>query len=103
MLMAYSTCNQFWRTLPNLIMDEHKVEDVETKGEDHVYDECCHICMARPLAPEKPKKPASWTDQRLDMLERGSSGDDFEDWMVEIHKFDRGHNSRVIHDRNLMG
>lgn len=30
-------------------MDELKPEDIDTDQEDHIYDEACHICMARPL------------------------------------------------------
>ena len=36
-------------------MDENNIEDVDTKGEDHVYDESCHVCMARPLSSIQPK------------------------------------------------
>lgn len=67
------------------------------------YDEVCHICMARPLAPEKPKQKTSWTDERLDMLEKGSTGDDFEDWMIEQSKEIGQRRPRMIHDANLVG
>jgi len=49
MMLIYDTCTQFIRTIPDLVADENNIEDVDTKGEDHVYDEACHICMARPL------------------------------------------------------
>ena len=49
MMVVYASCTHFTRTLSNLIMDENNVEDVQTKGEDHVYDEACLITMARPL------------------------------------------------------
>ncbi len=32
-------CNNLIRTLPTLVHDEHKVEDVETEGEDHAADD----------------------------------------------------------------
>jgi hypothetical protein len=48
MMQIYSTCSQFIRTIPLLQADIKDVEDVDTTGEDHVYDEACHICMARP-------------------------------------------------------
>jgi hypothetical protein len=46
-LVVYRCCEQFIRTIPNLVMDEQTLEDIDTKGEDHIYDECCHIVMAR--------------------------------------------------------
>lgn len=50
MMQIYSTCEQFIRTIPDLVVDPNNIEDVETKGEDHVYDEACHVCMARPIS-----------------------------------------------------
>jgi hypothetical protein len=38
MMVVYRHCRQFIRTIPDLIVDEHNVEDVDTKGEDH----CLH-------------------------------------------------------------
>jgi hypothetical protein len=49
MLLVYDVCEHFIRTIPQLATDRHNVEDVDTTGEDHVYDEACHACMARPL------------------------------------------------------
>jgi hypothetical protein len=49
MLLVYNTCEQFIRTIPDLVADENNIEDVDTKGEDHVYDEACLVAMARPL------------------------------------------------------
>lgn len=49
MMLIYKNCEQFIRTIPNIVMDEHNVEDVDDQCEDHCYDEACHICMARPL------------------------------------------------------
>lgn len=52
MLVVYDVCEQFIRTIPLLVADRHNVEDIDTSGEDHIYDEACHVCMARPLAPQ---------------------------------------------------
>ncbi len=51
MLVVYDVCEQFIRTIPSLVTDRHNVEDIDTNAEDHIYDEACHVCMARPLAP----------------------------------------------------
>jgi hypothetical protein len=55
MLQVYDTCLDFIRTIPLLTTDRHNVEDIDTTGEDHIYDEACHACMARPLAPGRGK------------------------------------------------
>ena len=49
MLMVYDCCVDFIRTIPSLQADPHKPEDVDTRLEDHIYDESCHAVMARPM------------------------------------------------------
>ena len=56
MLFVYDTCKQFIRTIPNLVMDDNDIEDIDTDTEDHIYDEAALVCMARPLAMERPRK-----------------------------------------------
>ena len=70
MLVVSDRCKQFIRTIPNLTMDTHNIEDVDTTGEDHVFDEAAQICMARPMAMVDPEKRKSDTDRRLERLER---------------------------------
>jgi hypothetical protein len=53
MLYVTSNCyNGFWRTMPDIVMDEHrfgmKSEDVDTDQEDHCYDDVRYACMSRP-------------------------------------------------------
>ena len=60
MLYATRNCHDgFWRTMPDLIMDERHPEDVDTDQEDHCYDDCRYACMSRPWMSvvKKPKKP----------------------------------------------
>jgi hypothetical protein len=71
MMLAYNSCEQFFRTLGNLILDEHNIEDVDTKGEDHVFDEVCHVCMARPLSLQPSKTFQTAHDKRIEMLKKG--------------------------------
>ncbi len=66
MLQVYDTCPQFIRTIPNLVVDTTNPEDLDTKGEDHIYDEACHVLMWRAMSREpvkqivkKPPKDAS--------------------------------------------
>lgn len=48
-MYIFSTCREFIRTLPALSYDERHVEDIDTDGEDHIYDETRYMCMARPI------------------------------------------------------
>jgi hypothetical protein len=54
MLYVFSTCRHFIRTLPALVYSQVDVEDVDTEGEDHIYDECRYVCMENPCAPPTP-------------------------------------------------
>ena len=73
MLQVYECCKDFIRTIPDLVMDEHKFEDVDTKGEDHAYDEACHICMYRPLSPDMQARRQSLHDKRIAALIKGDT------------------------------
>lgn len=52
-MYVFDTCKAFIRTIPLLMYDEHKPEDLDTDGEDHVADEWRYICMSRPIHPIK--------------------------------------------------
>jgi hypothetical protein len=49
MLVVYENCVDFIRTIPALCLEDMTGEDLDKKQEDHIYDEACHICMARPI------------------------------------------------------
>ena len=51
MMYVFSNCKAFIRTIPLLMYDEHKPEDLDTDGEDHVADEVRYFCMSRPIKP----------------------------------------------------
>lgn len=51
MLYIFSTCTHFIRTIPTLVYDDTNVEDINTKLEDHIYDEARYVCMENPIAP----------------------------------------------------
>lgn len=76
MLYVFDTCRHFIRTVPNLVYSETDVEDVNTEGEDHCYDELRYVCMANPIAPRvakavvvKPYDPLSTEADKLDRYE----------------------------------
>ncbi|MDO4531958.1 MAG: Terminase-like family protein, partial [Bacillota bacterium] len=53
MFYCFRTCPHFIRTIPDLVYDAQRVEDVDTTGEDHIYDECRYVFMTRPITPRQ--------------------------------------------------
>lgn len=57
-------CVDFIRTFPALQHDDHRVEDVDSDGEDHAYDDARYACMSRPLSNVRApvaKGPKPWS------------------------------------------
>ena len=65
MMYIFSNCQAFIRTIPLLMYDEHKVEDLDTDGEDHVADEVRYLCMSRPIEPVKAVVPSKYKQSML--------------------------------------
>ena len=74
MLYVFSTCRHFIRTVPALVYSQVDVEDVNTEGEDHIYDECRYVCMANPCAPLVPTVTHGREDDPLDLMGGGDHG-----------------------------
>ena len=55
MLYIFENCKDSIRTIPLMVYDEHKPEDLDTDLEDHILDSIRYFCMARPIAPRKIK------------------------------------------------
>lgn len=53
-MYVYSNCKGFIRTIPLMMYDEHRLEDLDTKLEDHIADEWRYACMYRPVEPMRP-------------------------------------------------
>lgn len=51
MMYVFENCKAFIRTIPLLMYDEIRVEDLDTSMEDHVADEWRYMCMSRPIKP----------------------------------------------------
>lgn len=68
MMYIFSNCKAFIRTIPLLIYDAHKPEDIDTTQEDHVADETRYMCMAYPIRPEvvQDRKPEVFDPLRSD-------------------------------------
>ena len=58
MLYVYDSCVAFLRTIPTLIYDELRPEDLDSAGEDHAADEWRYMCMARPITPRSENTEA---------------------------------------------
>ncbi len=68
MLYVFSTCRHFIRTVPALVYSQVDVEDVNTEGEDHIYDECRYVCMENPCAPPVPTVTHGREDDPLNLM-----------------------------------
>lgn len=54
MFYCFSNCKQFIRTIPTLIYDDIKVEDLDTSMEDHIADEWRYFLMQHMIKPTVP-------------------------------------------------
>ena len=69
-MYVFNTCRAFIRSIPTLIYDEHRAEDLDTKMEDHVADEWRYFCMSRPIKPIRAVKEQRILFDPLDMMKR---------------------------------
>lgn len=67
MMYVFDTCKSFIRTVPALVYDESKVEDIDTRGEDHIYDETRYFLMTNPIAARKAKEEGRGGIPELDI------------------------------------
>lgn len=68
LFQVFTNCKQTIRTLPALVYDEKRVEDIDTEGEDHIYDAIRYGLMEYVVAPRIPKKLPDMRDDPLNML-----------------------------------
>ena len=68
MMYVFSNCKAFIRTMPLLQYDEHKPEDLDTDGEDHVADEVRYFCMSRPIKPAHAAAPDGYGSTPMAMF-----------------------------------
>lgn len=53
-MYVFENCRDFIRTIPLMMYDKTKVEDLDTSLEDHIADEVRYMCMSRPIKPIMP-------------------------------------------------
>jgi hypothetical protein len=78
MLIVYDCCEQFIRTIPDITVHPSDPEDIDDKGEDHIYDEACHVCMARPLSLKIPPRLKTEAQAHIDMITKPTPRDPME-------------------------
>nr|UCS96141.1 MAG: terminase large subunit [Caudoviricetes sp.] len=78
MLYIFKSCTQFIRTIPSLVYDEKKVEDIDTTQEDHIYDECRYVLMEHPLNPRRNVLQTPPKDDPLDLFKKERQYDRYE-------------------------
>lgn len=70
MLYITQDCRDWWRTVPALMHDPARPEDIDTRMEDHAGDSLRYGCMARPVSRVERKKapsgPKPWTMEWLE-------------------------------------
>ena len=67
-MYVFENCKGFIRTIPLLMYDEHKVEDIDTALEDHIADEWRYMCMARPIEPIREVEQKTILSDPLNMF-----------------------------------
>lgn len=65
MMYFFKNCKGAIRTLPALIYDETKPEDIDTDGEDHIADAVRYLCMSRPIKPRMAEKADPYKESPL--------------------------------------
>lgn len=67
-MYVFNNCEAFIRTIPQMLCDGVKMEDIDTRLEDHVADEWRYTCMSRPVTPRRPVKERSIVNDPLDQF-----------------------------------
>jgi hypothetical protein len=67
MMYIFKNCKGTIRTLPLLMYDEHKPEDIDTEGEDHIADAIRYLCMSRPIKPRMTAPPDGYSETPMAM------------------------------------
>lgn len=66
----FENCRDFIRTIPLMMYDQHKVEDLDTSLEDHIADEWRYMCMERQVVPIMPVEKKTILNDPLNQFMR---------------------------------
>jgi hypothetical protein len=73
MIYCFDTCKHSIRTIPSLMHDDSRAEDLDTTSEDHAADEWRYACMSRPYVKRLPKQTDSGMVRRSYFSKSNSS------------------------------
>jgi len=79
---VFSTCYDTIRTIPALIYDKTRIEDVDTGAEDHCYDRDRYYFMSRPVASERQDESLTVVQKHLNELRKNQGENDYENQEV---------------------
>lgn len=81
MLYAAASCRHFWRTVPNLQLDDlHPEKGPDSAQEDHIYDVVAYACASRPYITTE-------RERNRDAFDRAKKeGEKAERWAKEARK-----------------
>ena len=65
MMYIFKNCKSFIRTIPLMMYDEHKPEDIDSDLEDHNLDSCRYFLMSRPIKPRMAVKPDKYNESPM--------------------------------------
>lgn len=68
MMYVFRNCQAFIRTIPILQYDDHRPEDLNTEGEDHVADEVRYFLMSRPIKPRHELPPDKYRETPMSLF-----------------------------------
>ena len=69
-MYVFEGCAAFIRTIPLMMYDRYRVEDLDTKLEDHVADETRYLCMSRPVRPIRSVPERQILSDPLNMMNK---------------------------------
>lgn len=67
-MYIFNNCKAAIRTIPLMMFDEHKVEDLDTTLEDHAVDDMRYFCMMNQIIPVKKEVKQAVPFDPLDLL-----------------------------------
>lgn len=85
MLFFFDSCYHTIRTLPMLLHCEKRIDDLDTRGEDHLADALRYLCMSRPYVTRKlevmeQKYHGIYVGEESDLTYRDFKGEEFYDY-----------------------
>ncbi len=67
MMYVFENCTHFIRTIPALVYDSVNVEDIDSSGEDHIYDCVRYVLMENLITPRERAAAAAESEDPLNM------------------------------------